>query len=154
MNKYSDEASFNLESLFYLFQNCRNLERVILGAAYGLYRFDNEHVEPLLQCKKMKQLDVSRCDVSWELVNQMFTSWPELRLLDLCDCKKITKTHVRQWRQLYPRVSIKFNSELHHVCTLDDWFDLPSCSRIFVTCWLQCYKKKPKVLSDEICCRV
>ena len=110
MNKYSLGAALNQVPVRYLFQNCRNLEKVFLGGREGPFLFGNYHIEPLLQCEKMKQLDISRCHVSWELVNRMFTSWPELRLLDLCGCKKIQIPHVRKWRQLYPRVSIKFNS--------------------------------------------
>ena len=116
MNESSYEASYDGDSLRELFENCCNLEKVFVGHLYSL---DDTDIVPLLDCKKIKQLDISRSDVSWELVNLIFPSLPELRLLDLSDCEKIKKSHVRKWRRLYPRVSIKFYSELLSVFPLE-----------------------------------
>ena len=88
-----------------LFKTCRSLEKVFIG---HLSLKDNQ-LEPLLECKMIKQLDISWSCVSQELVTRMFTAWPELQLLDLSFCRGIEEFNVEEWEQLYPRVSIQLN---------------------------------------------
>ena len=108
MNQHSRIATESVDSLGNIFKNCRSLEKVFVSHL----SLRDEIVEPLLECKKVKQLDVSFSEISSELVSRMFTAWPELRLLDLSDCQKITESNVQEWQRLYQRVSIKFNSGL------------------------------------------
>ena len=108
MNKYDHSKTIPEDSLDKLFKKCRSLEKVFAGQ---LLHLSDDMLEPLLQCKKVQQLDISLSEVSSELVSRMFTAWPELRLLDLSLCDGISELNVQKWRQLYPQVSIKFNSE-------------------------------------------
>ena len=109
MNKHSFIETIKWDFFEEIAKNCLSLEKIFIGQMLSL--IDDDNLEPLLQCKKVKQLDISLSEVSSYFVSEILVALPELRLLDLSLCHKIRKSHVKKWRELYPQVSIMFDSD-------------------------------------------
>ena len=102
---YSD--IYNYETLAELFRNCHNLEKVFAARV----KLEDTILEPLLHCKKMKQLDISGSLVSPLLVNRMFEAWPDLRFIDFSSCfhrchKPDVRYYLHQWTKHYQNLTM------------------------------------------------
>ena len=93
------------------FKNLRSLERLVLSF---LVQYDIT-VETLLQCKKLKQLDitgiVNESRVSVWTMQRLLASLPELRLLDISCHRTYEWSDVHGWPKLSPQVTIVYNTK-------------------------------------------
>jgi len=97
------------DSLRVLFSSCKKLEKVFLSAIRGLTDRD---LAPLLLCCNLKQLDLLGSNsLSTEMCSSLLSCLP-LRMLDLSFCDGISDVKIREWRQIYPHVSIKRSSQV------------------------------------------
>ncbi|XP_029056298.1 F-box/LRR-repeat protein 4 isoform X1 [Osmia bicornis bicornis] len=93
------------DSLRALLFSCRYLEKVFLAALRGLTDRD---LEPLLLCQRLQQLDLLGArSLTPEICYGFLLFCPRLEMIDLSFCEGINDFIIQEWRQQYPRVSIK-----------------------------------------------
>ncbi|CAD1480894.1 unnamed protein product, partial [Heterotrigona itama] len=93
------------DSLRALLFSCRCLEKVFLAALRGLTDRD---LEPLLLCQRLRQLDLLGArSLTPDTCYGILLFCPKLEMIDLSFCEGIDDFTVQEWRQQYPRVSIK-----------------------------------------------
>nr|XP_012134777.1 PREDICTED: F-box/LRR-repeat protein 4-like [Megachile rotundata] len=93
------------DSLRALLFSCRYLEKVFLAALRGLTDRD---LEPLFLCKRLQQLDLLGArSLTPEICYRFLLFCPRLEMIDLSFCEGINDFLIQEWRQQYPRVSIK-----------------------------------------------
>ncbi|XP_076642325.1 F box and leucine-rich-repeat gene 4 isoform X2 [Halictus rubicundus] len=93
------------DSLRALLSSCQYLEKVFLAALRGLTDRD---LEPLLLCQRLQQLDLLGArSLTPDRCYEFLLFCPKLEMIDLSFCDGINDFIVQEWRQLFPRVSIK-----------------------------------------------
>ncbi|XP_078050003.1 F box and leucine-rich-repeat gene 4 [Augochlora pura] len=93
------------DSLRALLSSCPYLEKVFLAALRGLTDRD---LEPLLLCQRLQQLDLLGArSLTPDRCYEFLLFCPKLEMIDLSFCDGINDFIVQEWRQLFPRVSIK-----------------------------------------------
>ncbi|XP_033326339.2 F box and leucine-rich-repeat gene 4 [Megalopta genalis] len=93
------------DSLRALLSSCPHLEKVFLAALRGLTDRD---LEPLLLCQRLQQLDLLGArSLTPDRCYEFLLFCQKLEMIDLSFCDGINDFIVQEWRQLFPRVSIK-----------------------------------------------
>lgn len=93
------------DSLRTLLSACQSMEKVFLAALRGLTDRD---LEPLLSCPNLRQLDLMGArSLTPDICYGFLLFCPKLEMIDLSFCEGISDVKIREWRQQYPRVSIK-----------------------------------------------
>ncbi|XP_012282503.1 F-box/LRR-repeat protein 4 [Orussus abietinus] len=93
------------DSLRALLSSCRALEKVFLAALRGITDRD---LEPLLRCQRLQQLDLLGArSLTPDMCLLFLIYCPRLKMIDLSFCEAISDAKIREWRLLYPHVSIK-----------------------------------------------